>query len=73
MENKLSQMRYAFLEDTKKPRTRQEELELEARIALTQAHQKARKQAKEERNRNRRGSVSSLERIVSSPSFYMLY
>lgn len=48
-------------------KTRQEQLELEARIAITQAHQDARKQAEEERRQNRKGSKASMERLLQVP------
>lgn len=43
--------------------SRQEELELEAKIAFTEAHQEAKRLAEEERRRSKRSSTSSFENI----------
>ncbi|XP_039251415.2 uncharacterized protein LOC120328907 isoform X1 [Styela clava] len=54
-------------DDIPKPKTKQEQLELQARIAITQAHQEARRLAAEERRRNRKGSNASTDRLLNVP------
>lgn len=60
---------FFYLADLRNGRTKQEELELEARYQLAQAHQKAKVEAEEHRQKNKLTKNSSIvHQLVSTKS-----